>query len=90
MGLCKEVRLKLGVEDRIGQSKKRWRRDGIGFGGHDVVQELVPELWSCMSEGPVNEFEFGVNDGWANEGTGWIGRGASTALTLECEQTAFR
>ena len=43
-GTCKEVRLKLGVEDRIGQSKKRRRRDGIGFGGHDVVQELVPEL----------------------------------------------
>ena len=87
MGLCKEVRLKLGVEDRIGQSKKRWRRDGIGFGGHDVVQELVPELWSCKSEGPVGEFEFGA-DWWVDEGRGWIGRGASTAWRLECEQTA--
>jgi len=87
MGLCKEVRFELGVEERIGQGKKRWRRDGVGFGGHDVVQELVPELWSCKSEGPISEFEFGAN-GRADEGRGWIGRGASTAWRLECEQTA--
>jgi len=51
------------------------------------VEELVPELWSCKSEGPVGEFEFGAS-GWADEGRGCIGRGASTTLRLECEQTA--